>query len=418
MLDEAVHHQDLATITQGAVTAPAPLDASPDPKAPRPSTRAATVLDAVGCDWIDRGRRQPKAIMPDPILPLIAAERESYAALKEIWAEHEANPSKALLQREDELSDINMAARRAVMAAQPTTSAGLLAMVELHVERNVDHIEDDCEVVFDRARTFLSRQTASTAVRDPVLDLLDREAELHRRSDAALSHDWDGEGQAAADRQREAEAVLMSTAPMTVAGFAAVVERWIERENCVAPGDGAAYDNIMSLIKAGKATAQPAAAKPDPVDVLFAEWIETQVAMSRENRLDHAAQKAAEQDPSSPWNRLFDRMNEIEDIVIAMPTSPMRAAVIALFEFGTHTEHYDTPNALDRGACNSAWLAMQTLALVQPYLTGRVAEMTEDLLDHPDRPFRDSKLHRLWTTPERAAELCERQREPMLQAAE
>lgn len=416
MLDEAVHHQDLATTTQGAVAAPAPLDASPDPKAPRPSTRAATVLDAVGCDWIDRGRRQPRAIMPDPTLPLIAAERESYAALKGIWAEHEAHPSKALLQREDELNAINMAARRAVMAAQPTTSAGLLAMVELHVERNVDHIEDDCEVVFDRARTFLSRQTASTAVRDPVLDLLDREAELHRRSDAALSQDWDGEGQVAADRQREAEAALMSTAPMTVAGFAAVVERWIERENCVAPGDGAAYDNIISLIKAGKATAQPATRQPDPVDVLFSEWIETQEAMREQVELDYQTGQESD-DPSSPFQLLLNHATEIEEKIIETAPSPVRAAAVAVFEIEM-TEHYETPRMLDRGACDTTWLALDTLALVRPHLTGRLAEIVGDLLDHPDRPFRDSKLHRLWTTPERAAELCERQREPMLQAAE
>lgn len=162
----------------------------------------------------------------------------------------------------------------------------------------------------------------------------------------------------------------------------------------------------------------PAAAAPDPVDVLFSEWCDTQEAMNQENMLDDAAQKAAEEDPSSRWNRLFDRLNEIEAEVIATSTSPMRTAAVATFELAACIDHDQTPRMLDRGACDTTWLALDTLALVRPHLTGRLAEIVGDLLDHPDRPFRDSKLHRLWTTPERAAELRERQREPMLQAAE
>ena len=241
-------------------------DGEPDvAEADQPSMRVADVLDAVGCDWIARGHRQPKAIIPDPILPLIAAERASFATLEENWAEQRARSSEALLQRENELSDVNMAARRAVMDAQPTTSAGLLAMIEMHMERNVDHIEDDCEVVFSRAQTCLSRQTANTALPDPVLALLDRDEKLYREANAALNDDWEGEGQIAQARQLVAEAAMMATAPTTIAGFAAMLERWIERYSPVTKNDGLPYALITSLIRAGKGSNSVERQQPAPM---------------------------------------------------------------------------------------------------------------------------------------------------------
>lgn len=436
MLDEAVHHIDSAIPVTGMAGYTPPTVVLPS-AAPVPTFPGESAIDALFRRWRaadtfanapdnndddETDRRTDLTRDIEEEIQEAPPSMQRAAALLMIdlrWRGDHLGESPSDLRSDSPISDGLEASWSALERLRPFLSGfvGEIAADYLdHPDREIRH----CRLLRSDGREQLVPAAWPAAQPDPTFDVLARESKLHRKANAALRRDEEenGEGEAEHQRYLKFEADMMATAPMTVAGFAAVVERWIKRHGRVSRNDGLPHKLIMSLIKASKATAQPAAAQPEPVDVLFSEWCDTQEAMNQENMLDDAAQKAAEEDPSSRWNHLFDRLNEIEAEVIATSTSSMRTAAVATFELAAGTDHGQTPRMLDRGECDTTWLALDTLALVRPHLTGRLAEIVGDLLDHPDRPFRDSKLHRLWTTPERAAELRERQREPMLLAAE
>ncbi len=489
MLDEAVHHQDLATTTQGAVAAPAPIDASPsfedpllqsynawliyerralieemhgskiaempdpfevgyfrpnnagarfhydaykDPKAPRPSTRAATVLDAVGCDWINRGRRQPRAAKPDPIFALIEAEQAAWDTCESTIdqvSEAETAVDAAGLDRHPrvqvgELTTIVDGPDGSPLPQSEWKAEPIYAYSVEDIERSYGKDPAAPVVVFNGDKQARIETTVQGARESALARFEADRAALENAPEAVAYREADARREEASRLHQEALEAVFHVTPTTRAGLIAMMDLFDKREmvNVGEPHD----DMIVNIFCAARAYLDPVgygaadevpAAAPDPVDVMFSEWIETQEAMREQAARDYETGQESD-DPSSPFHLLLDHATEIEEKVIAGRPSRIRSAAVAIFELAAGTDHDQTPRMLDRGACDTTWLALDTLALVRPHLTGRLAEIVGDLLDHPDRPFRDSKLHRLWTTPERAAELYERQREPMLQAAE
>lgn len=82
---------------------------------------------------------------PDPIFPLIEAERAAWQAFTE------ADDAVA-----DSLGEVATAALDAVMACRPTTAAGTEAMLGLCHDRLSDWIgHEHITVAFDAARAFL-----------------------------------------------------------------------------------------------------------------------------------------------------------------------------------------------------------------------------------------------------------------------
>lgn len=219
---------------------------------PQPSTRAAAVLDLVGCDWINRDHRGAASTKPDPVLALIEAE-------KAVWDRFITTDG----EESDEAGALAVEALSAAMACQPTTSAGAVASLKLCLARlGEDWIgHPDVEAVFASTIGFLERTRQSvTPAADPIPQLLAREEQLFQGATKAIRRNRKGEGEKAMDRLNAFQNSMMATVPTTVAGFAAILERWHERHGRVSENDGLPYDQFMSLIRAAKGDREPAPA--------------------------------------------------------------------------------------------------------------------------------------------------------------
>lgn len=91
-------------------------------------------------------------------------------------------------------------------------------------------------------------------------------------------------------------------------------------------------------------------------------------------------------------------LRELERAIGAGPPSPIKAAALVLNEL-TYICDEDpalTPAEILCGHSTEARLSLLLLESLRPLLSGPLADLTADILDHPERPLGESRLARVY----------------------
>lgn len=361
---------------------------------PQPSTRAAHVLDIVGCDWINRGRRQPKSAKPDPVFALIASWQ---AARKEF---NDAGDPVERLTKQFATTEWNRPAR-ALIGHRTHLVGPDFEQIPLDQQKEEPVYLTRAEVErfhADTAASVMSRLSGDPA--KMAERLAEMEAERANRlarieeDEVAIRAAQEAFGFPAAlereivagDAERNAFSALLACQPTTPAGLLAVLDAFKDRNLDCLDDD----DTHAMLARISTFLSQERGRQDDGPDAIELLWRQRRDAC-RKYEIEPITPN--DDDDGSPVSLLLSQLWDADDRIQDAAPSLTQAAASTLVQLTySMTSPTDKIADVDRKDVTLDWLAVNTLKALRPYLTGSLAETVADVLDHPDRPLWDGEL--------------------------